>query len=195
MKDDYIGEEFYSIEAILSENQKIPTTFNLTVPNLGFLEGDGSDSRDIQKGVTLALPFWIGDYLSTHPSYDWVSLSLPKQFGPRIRQALKADAKSVNLRNLNGGAGISGAGYWYEMGLRMDNVIHDDTLRETLADAFQKRFLEITINHNTHPPQVQVEAAARQSLPWASRRPQNSSWAWRNGKGNCSFLVSNRRES
>ena len=41
-----MDEDYYDIEAILAENQKIQCTFKVTVPDMGHL--DGGSERDVR---------------------------------------------------------------------------------------------------------------------------------------------------
>lgn len=40
------GNDYYSLDALLSETQKVPCSFNLDVPNMGHLEG--TSERDVR---------------------------------------------------------------------------------------------------------------------------------------------------
>lgn len=53
---------YYDIDAILTDAQKVPCTFELTVPGLGFLEGNMSG--DIKQGSKVELPLWLGEMLA-----------------------------------------------------------------------------------------------------------------------------------
>jgi len=125
---------FWSIEDILAENQKLPCTFKLDVPNLGHLEG--TDERDIRQGTTIELPFWLGLELARMVEHDLVSISLPKPYTSRVRNALVASAQSVSLRSLT-------AGSFYQVGLKLEDTITDPKLKSTLHNAFKARLPEI----------------------------------------------------
>lgn len=76
-----MDNDYYSLTAILSENhvragwlgrrtvlvtlltslQKLPCTFALDVPGLGYLEGTDNDLR---AGAKLELPMWLGQTLT-----------------------------------------------------------------------------------------------------------------------------------
>merc|ERR1711939_619918 len=106
------------------------------VPNLGHLEG--STERDLRKGTTLELPYWLGISLASVPDRDYLSIALPKPYSQRVRNALAASARSVNLRNL-GGAG----GWFFSCGVRLEESIEDPRLKEVLSKAFRARLPEV----------------------------------------------------
>merc|ERR1711939_784406 len=106
------------------------------VPNLGHLEG--STERDLRKGTTLELPYWLGISLASVPDRDYLSIALPKPYSQRVRNALAASARSVNLRNL-GGAG----GWFFACGVRLEESIDDAHLKEVLHRAFRLRLPEV----------------------------------------------------
>jgi hypothetical protein len=53
---------YYDVDAILTDAQKVPCTFELTVPGLGFLEGNMSG--DMKQGSKVELPLWLGEMLA-----------------------------------------------------------------------------------------------------------------------------------
>ena len=53
---------YYDVDAILTDAQKVPCAFELTVPRLGYLEGNMSG--DIKKGSKVELPLWLGEMLA-----------------------------------------------------------------------------------------------------------------------------------
>lgn len=53
---------YYDIDAILTDAQKVPCTFELTVPGLGFLEGNMGG--DMKQGSKVELPLWLGEMLA-----------------------------------------------------------------------------------------------------------------------------------
>lgn len=48
------ASSYYDLNAILTDSQKIPCTFELTVPSLGYLGGNAGE--DIKSGAKLELP-------------------------------------------------------------------------------------------------------------------------------------------
>ena len=57
-----MSSSYYDVDAILTDAQKVPCTFELTVPGLGYLEGNMSG--DIKAGSKVELPLWLGEMLA-----------------------------------------------------------------------------------------------------------------------------------
>ncbi|KAF2478485.1 hypothetical protein BDY17DRAFT_65778, partial [Neohortaea acidophila] len=90
---------YYSPDAILTDAQKTPVTFEMAVPQL-FSINNGSA---IQQGTKLDLPLWMAEMLAVSrpagpDSAPLGSLDLPPPLGPRVMNALRADPKSVDVR-------------------------------------------------------------------------------------------------
>ncbi|KAI3627055.1 PSF3 [Malassezia furfur] len=66
--------DYWSVEAILAESQRLPCTFSVDVPGLGYLEESGE--------------------------IDIVTIQMPRALGSRVRAALDASPTSVQLHNL-----------------------------------------------------------------------------------------------
>jgi hypothetical protein len=76
---------YYDIDAILTDAQKVPCTFELTVPGLGFLEGNMSG--EMKQGSKVELPLWLGEmlalrYVFFRVCYLLARYSCPKQSKP-----------------------------------------------------------------------------------------------------------------
>ncbi|KAH9814551.1 hypothetical protein DFH28DRAFT_1082760 [Melampsora americana] len=139
-------DDYYSLDQLLAESQKIPCTFNVKIPNMGHLEG--SNQRDILPHSLIELPFWLTSLLLVDDQ-DYLSVQMPKAFDSRVRNALSASAKSVNLRNLASGTG----GTWIE----------DSGLREILYKTLKDRLEEI-IDLAARPPAGQQDKSNRTNL-------------------------------
>ncbi|TLS24313.1 hypothetical protein PpBr36_08929 [Pyricularia pennisetigena] len=99
---------YYDIDAILTDAEKVPCEFQLDVPELGYL--DNSPSHALKAGTKVNLPLWLAEMLAlantTHPTSSdpddarsFVSLNLPTPLADDVIQALKADPRSVPLRD------------------------------------------------------------------------------------------------
>jgi hypothetical protein len=53
---------YYDIDAILTDSQRIPCTFELDVPRIGYLVSDSQ--AGIQRGSKVELPLWIAEMLA-----------------------------------------------------------------------------------------------------------------------------------
>jgi hypothetical protein len=122
--------EYYSVEAFLSDNARCPCKFLHTVPNLGYLANqhdkhvplrvalcDASLTRgqQLQDKTVVELPFWLGLDLARMEGREFLALGLPKAFSSRVRNALAASSKAVNLRSLSGGS-------FYGAGVKLDDA-------------------------------------------------------------------------
>lgn len=101
MEDDY-----YSIESILAENQKIQCTFKVPVPDMGHL--DGGNERDVKVQSKIQIPMWMAFILVYS---DYADFNIPPAFAARVRNAINAEPKSVKLSNLVGQGHT-----WYGLG-------------------------------------------------------------------------------
>jgi len=70
MEDDY-----YSIDSILSENQKIQCTFKVDIPDMGHL--DRGNERDIKAQSKVQLPLWLAFILIYS---DYADFTIPPPF-------------------------------------------------------------------------------------------------------------------
>lgn len=52
-----MDDDYYSIDSILAENQKIQCTFKVDVPDMGHL--DGGNEQDIKALNKLQIPMWM----------------------------------------------------------------------------------------------------------------------------------------
>jgi len=133
---DWMDFDYFSIEAILAENQKIQCTFKQEIPGMGHL-GGGSE-RDIAMLSKVQIPIWLA-YTIIYS--DWAEFNIPTPFGSRVRNALKAEACSVRLSNLVGQGGL-----WYGFGKTIMDILSDEQaneMSEMLSKAFRERLLEV----------------------------------------------------
>lgn len=70
MEDDY-----YSIDSILAENQKIQCTFKVDIADMGHL--DGGTERDIKALSKIQVPMWMAYILI----YSYALSALPGSHG------------------------------------------------------------------------------------------------------------------
>jgi len=130
---------FYDIDAILTDAQKVPCTFELTVPGLGFL--DGNMGGDMKKDSKVELPIWLGEMLSLSEMMNTsslVTLSIPTPLSPRVFNALKADPRTVDLRSL--------ASHFYNLATRLLEMYVEDITKgqeqeiiKVLSETFKAR--------------------------------------------------------
>ncbi|KAH9045142.1 GINS complex, Psf3 component [Lactarius hengduanensis] len=131
MEDDY-----YSIDSILSENQKIQCTFKVDIPDMGHL--DGGHERDIKAQSKIQLPLWLAFILIYS---DYVDFAVPTPFSSRVRNALNAEAKSVRLSAL-----VGAGGHWYGFGKIIMRLLDDaqaNEMSDLLTKTFRDRLAEV----------------------------------------------------
>ena len=123
-------QSYWDLSSIVCESFKLPCHFKIDAPGLGHLAGQGvsttpalsaasdklqapeeDDPSLIRLGTRLELPFWMAEYLTLH---DFIDISFPRPYAARVRNALAADARSVQLRGLGA--------WWYAVGSRLGGL-------------------------------------------------------------------------
>lgn len=118
---------YYSPDAILTDAQKAPCTFELTVPQLTPL----NNGSVVEHGTKLELPLWLAEMLAVSKpagpsSNSLATLDMPAPLGPRVMNALRADPKSVDIR--------AQAQRFYGLGERMLDLFDDEEVAEVLNE-------------------------------------------------------------
>ncbi|MCJ1332271.1 DNA replication protein [Thelotrema lepadinum] len=130
---------YYNVDAILTDAQKVPCTFEIDIPGLGFV--DGHAGTDIKKGSNVNLPLWLGGYIAVQRFGDPVlSIDLPASLAPRVLNALKANPRTVDLRSL--------APHFYELAARALDLFEEDEIVDVLTETFKNRAAEIADHAN-----------------------------------------------
>ncbi|KAL5476509.1 PSF3_1 [Sanghuangporus weigelae] len=114
-----MDDDYYSIDAILAQNQKVQCTFKTDVPDLGYLDG-GSD-RDIKASSKLQLPFWLTPMLLMSDFADY--------------------PKSVKWSGL-----VGNGGPWYAFGKMIAGMLDEEQAQEIsdiLSNTFKQRLADI----------------------------------------------------
>lgn len=127
---------YYDVDAILTDAQKVPVTFELTVPGLGYLSG--APGAPLASGTKVDLPLWLGEMLAvSQPSGSsaLATLDLPAALSTRVLNALRADPKSVDVR--------AQAQHFYAIGARMLELFEEEDLADVLIETFRVRAAEI----------------------------------------------------
>ncbi|RDB23139.1 DNA replication complex GINS protein PSF3 [Hypsizygus marmoreus] len=131
-----MDQDYFSIDSIFAGNQKIQCVFKQDLPNLGHL-GGGSE-RDIAALSKIQIPLWLA-YVLIYS--DWADFNIPTAFGPRVRNALKAEARSVRLAGLVGAGGL-----WYGFGKTITDILAEEQANEisgVLITTFRARLVEV----------------------------------------------------
>ncbi|RDL41143.1 DNA replication complex GINS protein psf3 [Venustampulla echinocandica] len=128
---------YYDIDAILTDAQKVPCTFELDVPSLGYL--DNNAGHTLRSGTRVDLPLWLAEMLAVSApssSKSLVTLDIPPSLAPRVMNALKADPKSVDLRAL--------AQHFYGLGARILELFEEEEICDVLMEGWRTRAAEIS---------------------------------------------------
>jgi GINS complex subunit 3 len=150
---------YYDIDAILTDAQaslpsrihtpphsntlqKVPCTFELNVPALGYL--DNNAGHTLKSGTRVDLPLWLSEMLavsSPSSTKSLVTLDLPPSLSPRVMNALKADPKSVDLR--------AQAQHFYTLGMRLLELFEEEEVCDVLMETWRTRAAEISDHAST----------------------------------------------
>lgn len=126
---------YYDVDAILTDAQKVPSTFALNVPTLGYLTNNPSGPLKAQ--TTLPLPLWLSILLavSSPTTTPLLSMSLPASLSPRVLSALRADPLTVDLRALSP--------HFFALGCRVLDLFEEDEILDVLEETWRVRAGEI----------------------------------------------------
>ncbi|KAK9250965.1 hypothetical protein V1507DRAFT_465986 [Lipomyces tetrasporus] len=139
--------KYYDIDDILTDVQKIPAMFQLTVPGMGYLEHGRSSSTDIKEGARIELPLWMAEILAIGGISDelptgFITVSTPAPFNSKVLNALSADPVNVYLRGQSM--------HFYKFAERWLAMTGDDALLDTIMDTFRARAAIVNDHaHNT----------------------------------------------
>lgn len=136
-----MGDDYFSIDAIAAEDERVPLVAKLDVPRLGFLDPANSH-EDLPNGSKIELPLWLGETLHTKKMFD---VNLPKHYNARFQEHLEAGPASTNLREH--------CSNYFTVGEVLSRVKRDDELQKKLRMAFSgerfKRIMDLAFSsHN-----------------------------------------------
>ncbi|KAL2203710.1 GINS complex, Psf3 component [Sarocladium strictum] len=125
---------YYDVDAILTDGEKVPCIFELDAPHLGHL--DSSSSTGLKPATPLSLPLWLAEMLALASSPSTSSsapltLNLPPCLSENVISALRADPRSVALRDQNV--------HLYGVGTRMLDLFDERELGQVLRKTFVVR--------------------------------------------------------
>ncbi|RKO97776.1 hypothetical protein CXG81DRAFT_15714 [Caulochytrium protostelioides] len=122
--------DYWDIDAILADTQRVPAIFNDAVPGYGHLEGNGEP--DLTAGVKVEIPFW---YIATLAHTERIDLLFPSCYGRPVLMDLTASPLAVNLAQLSP--------YYYKLAMLYLDLIVDDMLPSILEKTFRERMQQI----------------------------------------------------
>jgi GINS complex subunit 3 len=124
-----------------SRIQKIPCTFQIDVPDLGYL--DNTPTQPLKAGTTVNLPLWLAEMLVLANTGDaegksFVSFDLPPPLGNDVVQALKADPRAVPVRDQSA--------HFYGLATHMMDLSEEKELAAVLRKTFIARASEVALH-------------------------------------------------
>lgn len=129
---------YYDINDILADGEKIPCKFNLSVPGLGYLEGN--PGKLIQNGTKLDLPMWLAEVLAVCSTLEntqetFIELLEPDFIAPKVLNAIRADPKSVDLHSIMAN--------FYKLCEKWATMFNEKELIDTILMMLKERAMEI----------------------------------------------------
>ncbi|ODV97299.1 hypothetical protein PACTADRAFT_38769 [Pachysolen tannophilus NRRL Y-2460] len=133
-----MNSSYYDIDDILADNQKLPCKFQMTVPGLGYLEGN--PGKPLRKNSKLELPLWLAEVLAIIPidetSEDsFIELVQPEYFSNRVINAIKTNSKTLDLHSIST--------YYYKLAIKWCAMFKDKELAEVISEMLKDRSSEI----------------------------------------------------
>ncbi|KAK3293150.1 uncharacterized protein B0H64DRAFT_206927 [Chaetomium fimeti] len=132
---------YYDIDAILTDAEKIPCTFQVDIPDLGYL--DNTPTQPLKAGTKVNLPLWLAEMLAIANTGDvdgksFVAFDLPRAMGNDVVQALKADPRAVPLRDQSA--------HFYGLATHMMELSEEQELAASLRKTFVTRASEVALH-------------------------------------------------
>ncbi|KAK3689070.1 hypothetical protein B0T22DRAFT_379495 [Podospora appendiculata] len=133
---------YYDIDSILTDAEKIPCTFQLEIPELGYL--DNQPGQPLKAGSKIALPLWLAEMLAIantggdDQAKSFVTFDLPAALSNEVVQALKADPRAVPLRDQSP--------HLYGLATHMMDLSEEQELGVVLRKTFVTRASEIALH-------------------------------------------------
>jgi len=127
---DEIEGNYFDLDDILAEQQKLQTSFLVDIPGLGFLENN--PGGPLHKDEKVLLPYWTIKGLSLIPSNnESFSIYLPKCFRNQIKNQLIAGPTTVNLYHE--------CPYFYQFGYLYSKTFDEKNLPQILLNTYKAR--------------------------------------------------------
>eukprot|EP00093_Oithona_nana_P003644 03644.XXX_15937_16542_1 [CDS] Oithona nana genome sequencing. len=127
--------DYFSLNDILAEQERVPVVTNDDLPKLGFLDPSTAlRSGTLPKDTKLEIPLWMAKSLK---SRSRAQIMMPHNFTDRKRQMVSADPDAVNLHTF-------GPNY-YESGRHLMNLgtSESEDIGKLLVETLTKRFRRI----------------------------------------------------
>lgn len=139
---------YWDIDDVIADGERVPCKFNLTVPGLGFLEGN--PGRPLEKDTKVDLPMWLAETLAEHEGVEetgqaFIDIVNPDFVSAKVVNAIKADPNSVDLHTIMSN--------FYKLSEKWCSLFLDGAFRDVVMAMLKERALEIdnfASNTNKH---------------------------------------------
>lgn len=121
--------DYWNLDAALAEETLVPTTFSFGLQGLAKALDPGTTSNDLASSSRVDAPLWLAAALTRR---GMASLALPDIYSDRYRRKLNAGAECVNFKGR--------APYFYDVGNKCNEFLHDVELSAFLAKTFKTRY-------------------------------------------------------
>lgn len=134
-----MASNYYDLDDILADAEKVPSRFNLTVPGLGFLEG--KPGKSIVKDTKLDLPVWLAESLAACAILEgsderFIELLEPDFISPKVLNAIQSNPVTVDLHSI--------LTNYYKLVEKWALMYEDRDLIETSMQMLKERAFEIS---------------------------------------------------
>jgi len=130
-----LRNEYWDIDAILAEDERITTKFAVHAVRLGFLD-TSSQTEDLQNGAKVDLPLWLSKKLREN---GMVMVRVPPFLLAQSRTHMRANATGVDLR--------AASPYYYEVAQRVSELADkQDEITESSLSILSQRYFAILDN-------------------------------------------------
>ncbi|KAH3684715.1 hypothetical protein WICPIJ_004301 [Wickerhamomyces pijperi] len=129
---------YYDLDDIISESQRIPCKIEVTLPNLGILEGN--PGQTITKDTKLELPIWIATVLALteverDSNINFITLLQPDAVSKKVINTIKTSPTSLDLHSV--------APHYYSFIEKWAELFNDKDLVDTILVMLKERAMEL----------------------------------------------------
>lgn len=137
----YMSGNYYDLDSILADGERIPCRFNISVPGLGYLEGN--PGKPIDQGTKIELPLWLAEILAICEllldcQTSFIDLSEPEFISSKVANAVKTGPTSIDLHKF--------LAHYYTLAEKWCTIFTEPELVETIMTLFKERATQIN-NH------------------------------------------------
>ncbi|GAQ78162.1 hypothetical protein KFL_000090080 [Klebsormidium nitens] len=146
-----IGADYFDLEAILAEEERVPVLFLTSVTGVGRALDPSCDDDDLAEGVKVDLPQWLTKGQLSEKRF--VEVRTPKCFNERVKKDIQADPGVVNLRERSA--------FFYAFGRSLCRILDNNAeLADFLLITFRGRYKDLLLQSHFAPDE-DVQALKR----------------------------------